>query len=118
MLKAQRGLSLLGLIIGLFIVILVGIFGMKLIPSYLEYRAARGAIEEIAAQNPGTPAEARRAFDAHAAIDDIRSVKPTDLEISKDGSQMVISFAYRREVPLWGDAVGVYINYAAQAGGQ
>jgi hypothetical protein len=116
--SAQRGLSIVALIVVLFIVIVVLIFGMKLVPSFIEYRSARTAIEAIAAQNPGTPADVRRAFEARAAIDDINSVKPTDLEISKDGNQMVISFAYRREVPLWGDKVGVYINYAAQAGGQ
>jgi hypothetical protein len=102
----------------LFIVIVVLIFGMKLVPSFIEYRSARTAIEAIAAQNPASPAEARKAFDARAIIDDINSVKPADLDISKDGNQMVISFAYRKEVPLWGDRVGVYINYAAQAGGQ
>ena len=116
--RAQRGLSIVALVVGLFILIVVAIFGMKLVPSFIEYRSARTAIEAIAAQNPGTPADVRKAFDARAAIDDINSVKPQDLEISKDGNQIVIAFSYRKEVPLWGDRVGVYINYAAQAGGQ
>jgi hypothetical protein len=60
----------------------------------------------------------RRAFNARATIDDITSVKAEDLEITKDGNQVVIGFAYRREIPLWGDAIGVYINYAARSGGQ
>ena len=116
--KSQRGLSLMGLILLLFVLVIVGIFAMKLVPSFLEYRAAKTAIEAIAAQNPGTPNEVRKAFEARAAIDDINSVKPTDLEIGKDGNQVVIGFAYRREIPLWGEAAGVYINYAARAGGE
>ena len=118
MLKSQRGLSIVGLILILFVLVIVGIFGMKLVPSFLEYRAAKSAIEAIAAQNPGGPNDVRKAFEARAAIDDINSVKPTDLEISKDGNQVVIGFAYRREIPLWGEAAGVYINYAARTGGE
>jgi hypothetical protein len=118
MLKSQRGLSIVGLILVLFVLIILAIFGMKLVPSFLEYRAAKGAIEAIAAQNPGSPADVRKAFEARAAIDDINSVKPADLEIGKDGNQVVIGFSYRKEIPLWGDAAGVYINYAAQAGGE
>jgi hypothetical protein len=116
--QSQRGLSIVGLILVLFIVIVVVTFGMKLVPSYIEFRSAKNAIDAIAAQNPGSPVEVRRAFNARATIDDITSVKAEDLEITKDGNQVVIGFAYRREIPLWGDAIGVYINYAARSGGQ
>lgn len=116
--SAQRGLSLVTLVLGLFVVVIVAIFGMKLVPSFLEYRAAKNAIVAIAGQNPGTPADVRKAFELRSAIDDINSVKPTDLEITKDGNQVEIGFAYRKEIPLWGDTVGLYINYAARAGGE
>ena len=115
--RAQRGLSLIGLIFILFIVVVLALFSFKLIPSFLEYRAARNAIEAIAAQNLASPMEARKAFDARAMIDDVNSVKPDDLEISKEGNQLVIGFAYRKEVPLF-PGVGLYIDYRAQAGGQ
>ena len=116
--QSQRGLSIVGLILILFLVVVVVVFGMKLIPSFIEFRAAKTAIDAIAQQNPGSPLEVRKLFDARAIIDDITSVKATDLDISKDGSQVVIGFAYRKEIPLWGDTVGVYINYAARSGGQ
>ena len=109
----QRGVSLMGLIVGLFVLIVLALFAMKIIPSYLEYSSAKGAIEAIAQENPGaTPAEVRNAFEARAQIDDIRSVKPGDLEIVRDGAQTVIEFAYRKEVPLFTN-VGLYIDYMA-----
>lgn len=118
MLNKQRGLSIVALVVTLFVLIIVGIFGMKLVPSFLEYRAARSAIFAIAEQNPAsTPAEVRRAFELRSAIDDV-AIKPEDLEITKDGNQVVIGFAYRKEVPLWGNTVGLYINYAARTGGE
>jgi hypothetical protein len=116
--NAQRGLSILGLILILFVVVIVAVFGMKLVPSYLEFRAAKRAIDAIAVQNPGSPAEVRKSFERQSEIDDISSVRENDLEITKDGNQVVIGFAYRKEVPLWDDKVGVYINYAARSGGQ
>jgi Tfp pilus assembly protein PilE len=113
--SAQRGLSIIGLIIVLALVVVVAVFTMKVIPSFLEFRTAKHAIEAVArtAQNP---AEVRRAFDNRAAIDDINSVSAKDLEISRDGNQMVIAFAYRKEVPLFGP-VGLYIDYAANSKG-
>jgi type II secretory pathway pseudopilin PulG len=113
--NAQRGLSIIGLIIVLALVVVVAVFTMKVIPSFLEFRTAKHAIEAVArtAQNP---TEVRRAFDNRAAIDDINSVSAKDLEISRDGNQMVIAFAYRKEVPLFGP-VGLYIDYAANSKG-
>jgi len=109
----QRGIGLMGLIMGLFVLILVALFGMKLIPSYLEFRSMKTAINAIAQERGGSSvADIRKAFDARATIDDFASVKPADLEITKEGNQLVIGFAYRKEVPLFG-GVGMYIDYVA-----
>jgi hypothetical protein len=111
--EPQRGVTLMGLILGLFVLVVVALFAMKVIPSYLEYSSAKGAIEAIAQEKPGaTPVEVRNAFEARAQIDNIRSVKPGDLEIVRDGGQTVIEFAYRKEVPLFTN-VGLYIDYTA-----
>jgi len=117
MAKKQQGLSLLGLIATLFIAVVVVLFALKIIPSFLEFRTAKTAIELIA-PTAQTPAEARRSFENRAAIDDITTISPKDLEITREGSQLVIAFAYRKEVPLFGP-VGLYIDYAASSkGGQ
>ena len=49
-------------------------------------------------------------------IDDINAVKPQDLEITKEGGEVVISFAYRKEIPLFAN-VGVYMDFAASSKG-
>ena len=116
--KQQQGLSLIALIICLIVLAMVALGGMKVIPSYLEYRSAKNAIDAIARERQGaTVADIRRAFDNRSAIDDINTVKAADLEITKEGNGVVISFAYRKEVPLFNN-VGLYIDYAARAGGQ
>ena len=114
----QRGVTLGGLFVGLFVLIVLALLAMKLIPAYMEYGTAKGAINAIARDRQGqSPPEIRRAFDARAAIDDITAVKAADLEITKDGSDTVIAFAYRKEVPLFGN-MGVYIDFAATSKGQ
>ena len=117
MLKMQRGLGIIGLVLVLFVIIVVALFGMKLVPSFIEYRSARNAIEAIAAQNPQSAVDVRKAFEARSAIDNIDTIKPTDLDITKEGNALVIAFAYRKEVPLF-RGVGLYIDYTARAGGE
>ncbi|MGH8667857.1 MAG: DUF4845 domain-containing protein [Burkholderiales bacterium] len=109
----QAGVTLSGLIVALFLTIIVALLGFKLIPAYMEFGTAKNAIEGIARErNATTPAEVRRAFDSRAAIDDITAVKAADLSITKQGSDMVISFSYRKEVPLFAN-VGVYMDFTA-----
>ena len=117
--KKGRGLTLMGLITVLVILIVLLLFGMKLLPAYIEYGTAKKAITSIARDGTGasTPQEVRRQFDARALIDNIEVVKGSDLEIRRDGASMVIAFAYRKEVPLVAN-VGLYIDFAANSAGQ
>ena len=113
--KRQSGVSLGGLLIVLALVVILGIFSLKLIPPYMQYGKAKAAIEAVAAEKQGgSVVEIRKAFDARATIDDIDAVTATDLEITKDANQVVISFAYRKEVPLFAN-VGLYIDFAASS---
>jgi Tfp pilus assembly protein FimT len=114
--RRQGGVSLMGLIIGLIILAVIALFGMKLIPSFMEFRAAKNAIQAIAREKQGaSPVDVRRAFDNRATIDAIESVKGTDLDISGKGNDLTIGFAYRKEIPLF-TGVGLYIDYTARSG--
>ena len=108
----QRGVTLMGLIILLFVVMFVALLGFKLIPAYIDFYTAKKAINAVARQG-STAAEIRRSFDLRSAIDDIK-VRPSDLDITKDGNELVIGFAYRKEVPLFAN-VGIYIDFAASS---
>ena len=111
----QRGVSIIGLIVVLVIVIVIALIGFKLIPAFLEFRSMKGAIVAIAREKQSsTVQEIRRAFESRQAIDDFSSVKASDLDITKQGNQVVIAFAYRKEVPLFAN-VGVYIDFAASS---
>lgn len=103
----QRGLSFIGLV--LFGVLAVSVFaiGGQSLPILLEYQAVTKAAKK-AANEGGTMADIRKAFDRSAQIDDITSIAGRDLEISKVGDNVVIEFEYERDIPLVGPAYLVY----------
>lgn len=113
----QLGVSLTGLIIGLVILIFVVLLGLKTFPPYLEYFTAKKFITLIAQeQRGGTILDIRKAWQLKTAIEDVSAITDKDLEITKDGADIVISFAYRKEVPLFGN-VGLYFDFAADSKG-
>ena len=115
LLKSQTGVSLGALLGILFVVVIVAILGLKLLPPYMEYAKIKSGVEAIGREKKSvTPSEIRKAFDARATIDDISSVKGSDLEITKDGNEVVISAAYRKEIPLFAN-IGVHIDFATSS---
>lgn len=110
-LTTQRGVSLSGLIFVLAIIIVIAMMALKVIPSVLEFRSAKDAMEN-AKRAGGSVAELRTAFDKNAGINDVASVSGRDLIISKDKGQAELSFAYRKEIPLFAN-VFLCIDYAA-----
>lgn len=108
--KRQRGMSLVGLIfVGLIVVALLAL-GFKLVPAVVEYIAIERAVQKI--RNEGsTVRDIQAAFDRHATIDDITSINEADLDITKEGDQVVISYAYQKKIPIL-DNVSLVIDFS------
>ena len=98
----QRGVSLSGLIWTLAILAFVGIMAAKLMPSYIEYFAVKKmfASMEQAGDLKGTVRDIRGAYERRNAIEDVKSVTPQDLDISKVGGETVVSANWSVKVPL------------------
>ena len=109
----QLGIGLGGLMVGAGIFIVLAMFGMKLGPSYLEFASIKKAVVAIAQEKPGASVgDIRKAFDARATIDAITTVQGKDLEVTKDGGELLITAVYRKEIPLVSN-IGVYIDFRA-----
>ncbi len=106
----QRGLSLIGLIfVGLIVVALLAL-GFKLVPAVIEYIAIERAVQKI--KNEGsTVRDIQAAFEKHRTIDDITSITSSDLDITKEGDRIVISYAYQKKIPIL-DNVSLVIDFA------
>ncbi len=102
--KNQRGITLFGVMfVGMFV---VGgaILLMQLIPPYLEFWSVQKVLSVMAKDSslPGmTPGEVKASFDKRAVIDNIKVIKGSDLEISKEGGKTVVSTSYTVTVPIF-----------------
>jgi hypothetical protein len=112
--KNQLGISLGGLMVGGVIFIVIVMMGLKLAPSYLEFFAIKKVINSIALEKRGgaTVNEIRKSFELRATVDDITSIKAADLEVAKEDNDLVISVAYRKEIPLVAN-IGIHIDFRA-----
>ena len=109
----QNGLSLVGLV---FVVVIVGflmILGLRITPTFVEYRAINAAIKKAKASANTIPG-IQQAFDRSAAIDDITVMSGKDLDIVKVNDDFVVSYAYTKKIPLFGP-VNLTIDYAGSS---
>ena len=102
----QRGVSITGLIITLAILGFLAVMAAKLMPAYIEYFTVRKmlATMEQAGQLTGSVRDIRRAYDTRNAIEDVKSVKGEDLEITKEGGETVLTATWSTKVPLVSNA--------------
>lgn len=113
----QHGVALSGLLVWGVIIALVAVLGMKVGPEYFEYYKVIKACKVIAGSSAGqTVPDIRKAFDRQADIDTIKVVKGADLDISKDGNDVVVSFAYESRVPLFAN-VSLLIDFQGSSSG-
>jgi hypothetical protein len=100
----QSGLSLMALLMISVVVILVAVVGMKCFPVVSEYYTVLQSVKATAQDSSlkgGGVADYRKAFEKRADIAYIKVITAADLDITKEGEQVVISFAYNAKVPLF-----------------
>jgi len=100
----QRGITLSGLLFAAIVLAFVGAAGLKILPDLLDYLAVVKDIKATA-QDPGlreaTPADIRRAFDRRIQIDNVSGLSGSDLDITKQGGDILITVAYTKKIPLF-----------------
>jgi type II secretory pathway pseudopilin PulG len=101
--KRESGVSLIGLIFVLAILGFIGVLGLKIVPTYTEFRAIQNAIVTAKAAG-GSVVDMQKSFDASAVAGYISSISGRDLIIGKEDGETEISFAYEKKIPLVGPA--------------
>ncbi|MDM0123094.1 DUF4845 domain-containing protein [Variovorax sp. J2L1-78] len=107
----QRGISFIGLLFVAIVLACVGVVVAQVIPTLIEYQAIQKAATKAA--EGSTVPEVRSIFDRAQAIDDFKSVSGKDLDVQKVGDKVVVSFAYDREIHLFGPAY-LLLKYSGQ----
>ena len=108
----QRGISFIGLLFVGGVLAVTGVVAAQVFPTFLEYQAiSRGVIKASAGS---TVPEVRAIFDRAATVDNVSSIKGSDLEVTKENDKIVVSFAYQREIHLAGPAF-LTLKYAGRS---
>lgn len=99
----QRGITFFGLVFVGAVLAVTGVVAAQVFPTFVEFQSIKKAAKKAAAEGTSV-IEIRNVFERAQAIDDFKSVTAKDLEITKEGDKVVVSFAYEREIHLTGPA--------------
>jgi hypothetical protein len=109
----QRGVTLGGLMAVVFVLVVAGIFAIKIIPPYIENAEIKKVFQEAASDpemKKATVHDIQVYFDKRASIDNIKAIKADEIDIAMDQDKMVLSASYFVKIPLVGN-VSLYIDF-------
>jgi len=111
--KRQRGVSLTGLLLVGGLLFFLVVLGMKVAPDVLGYFTVVNNVKATAHDpgliGAGVP-QVRNAYLKRIQLGGGGDVLPEDLEITKEGNEIVISFAYSKKIPLFAN-VSLMIDF-------
>ncbi len=115
LLASQRGITLIGLLAWAVVVGFVGYLLVRIVPTVTEFYTIQRVVDRLAGDPASTVPAIRAAFEKQMQIDvTISSVSGKDLDITKENERVVVSFAYEKEIELFGP-VFLLIKYAGRS---
>ena len=116
--KRQRGVTFVGMVFIAGLIVFGAIIALKLVPAYIEYATVVNHLREIA-RSPdargASPKEIQMMFNKRAQIDAIEVVKGDDIEVDKEGDQVILRTAYSTKIKLFGN-LSACIDFVATSG--
>jgi len=95
--RKQQGVTLSGFLLWSIVLVFAALIGFKIGPPYIEYITIKKQLKAIA-EDPEARSGQRRdvelAFSKRSQIEDMPSVQPKDIVISKEGDGIVLSVEY------------------------
>jgi hypothetical protein len=111
--RKQGGMTMLGFLITLSVVILFLFCGMKIVPMYIEYYSVKKALASIANEQSASATSKdaiRGLFARHLKIDYVKIIKPDMLKIeaTDSGFNLTVDYERREELIANLDVVGKF----------
>jgi hypothetical protein len=110
--RKQRGMGFLGIFFICMIIVLGAVGAMKIVPAYMEYFTLKDAIFKVKASGATSNIEIGRAWQKQIEVNNIDATTMGDIDITRDGPEVVISFAYPRKIHLF-ENVYLCVDFAA-----
>ena len=114
--QRQRGLSILGFIFVAAVVVIFAMIGFRTLPSYVEYFTVKKVLAKTLedAKEGFSMYDFRRSFDLKASADYIDSVRGSDIDVTKEGNQLVATAAWSKTLHLVGN-MSLLLEFEATA---
>jgi hypothetical protein len=99
--RRQTGFTLVGLLTWAVIISGLALVLMRVFPAITEYRTIQSMVNKVAREGGGTVPAIRASFDRMTQIEyGVTSIASKDLDITKENDEVVIKFAYDKEIEL------------------
>ena len=108
---------MIGMLLWGIVIVFAALVAMKLVPAYAEFFTVKKIIGDIgseSAANSMSNADIRERFARRAMIDNVKTVAPTDLQISREGGKAVIAVNYTFQTPLVAN-VSLLVDFSASS---
>lgn len=116
--KYQRGMTTIGWVVVLALVLSYVFIGIKVVPAYIEFFSVKKILATMA-KDPGfgsmSAGELRKSFERRVAIDYVSAVTSQDLDITKEDGENVVSVEYSQKIPLVHN-ISVLLDFSASTG--
>ncbi|HEX8012599.1 MAG TPA: DUF4845 domain-containing protein [Casimicrobiaceae bacterium] len=112
----QSGLTIIGFIFVAAVVLSLAMIGFRVVPSYIEYFTVEKTLKQtlMNAREGATLAQLRSDFDLKASADYIDSVRGRDLELTREGNELVLTASWTNTLHLVGN-VSLLLEFEASA---
>lgn len=121
MFKRQAGITFSGFIVGCFLLVVVTLFGFRLIPAYMENAKIQHLFDTVA-HDPTLQAAGARdillSYERRAAVDGITGIQSSDIELSKgEDGRPILTANYSVKVKLGGN-VSLLLEFSPASAGK
>ena len=112
----QDGLTMTGFLFTAIVAVAVVMIGFRMLPPYIEYFTVKKIMAKTLddAKQGFSLYQFRRDFDLKASADYIDSVKGSDIEVNKEGNNLVATASWTRTLHLVGN-VSLLLEFEATA---
>jgi hypothetical protein len=112
----QGGLTMTGFLLTAIVAVAVVMIGFRMVPPYIEYFTVKKIMAKTLddSKQGFSLYQFRRDFDLKASADYIDSVKGSDIEVSKEGNNLVATASWTRTLHLVGN-VSLLLEFEATA---
>jgi hypothetical protein len=112
----QTGLTIIGFLLVAAVVLAIAMIGFRVLPSYIEYFSVEKTLRQTLqnSRDGVTLAEFRRDFDLKASADYIDSVRGSDVDLTREGTELVASASWTNTLHLIGN-VSLLLEFEASA---